>query len=208
MAEASSSNNNPLFSEHYKDVLEALELLYIRGNMSARVRFMQERPVLARYIMSEELMEFDTNGASDVERRALLEERAEERRFALVQTLQALEQNSLEDGVLQISYVKNLVESWGREMACLIYAPNVVDKALGVKPSLTPRPVTSIESDHQVGRDDVIDKKAPASSIKVNVEFSPKKTKPPTRESEKLPTPSDMKFSEKLVTDTAHKPDG
>ncbi len=130
-----------LTSERYPELLEAIELLYIKNNMSARIRLIQEWPDVARRILGDELIRYDMDGADDLDRRAVLEDEAEERRLALYETVKNLEDESVKKGVLQLDYVEGLVKEMGREFSSFLYAPHIVDKFLGAAPKVeTPEP--------------------------------------------------------------------
>lgn len=192
MPEPSSSPELALTSEQYADVLEVLEVLYIKGNMSARIRLFQEWPVLADYILGAELIGFDTDGTDDLDRRVELEKEAEERRFTFVETLKGIEASSVDDGVLQLEYVQGLVKGWGRELASLVYAPRIVDKVLG--PSAPP--VVEAATEVQVEKSEPA---APDFSGDIDESQYVSNAPEAPKTDEALPTPADMKISEKLV---------
>lgn len=118
-----------LYAERWKDFFDALERLYIRDNISGRLKFRKEWEHAAHHVFGPDLMEHDLEGTLDSERRRTLEDEAEERRLALVETLSTLEKSSAESGGLKISFVKDLIEELGRDIVSYIYAPKVLDKA-------------------------------------------------------------------------------
>ncbi|NCT40236.1 MAG: hypothetical protein GW778_01045 [Alphaproteobacteria bacterium] len=127
---AQNVDDNRLLSEHYEGFLDALDLLYIKSNLSGRLKFYESWPFVARYLFGDELIGFDHDGTIDIERRRVLEEEAEVKRLALLELVQTVEAKSVEKSVLQIEYVEALVKKLGREMALLIYAPKIVDRYL------------------------------------------------------------------------------
>lgn len=119
------------FSDHLKGLLEALECLYIRGNTSGRRGFAQSWPHAAPYVFDEALMTFDAQGVeSDQhrEQRRELERAAEERRDALIEFLETLEQKSVFDGMLQVEFVREIMMRYRREMLLYLYAEHIVNK--------------------------------------------------------------------------------
>ena len=131
MAEPLSPTANPdhrLTSEKLDAFKEALEVLYLIANRSGRVHFAKNWPVAAGYLMGDVLLEYDREGAPSREECAELESAAEDRRIALLDILDTLEDKSVEEGALQTEYVQTLIEKFGRDMALLIYAPKIVDR--------------------------------------------------------------------------------
>lgn len=189
MPEMSSSSENALTSERYKDTLDALELLYIKNNLSGRISFIKEWPVLAQYVLGAELIKFDTEGADDLDRKAELEEEAEIRRYALAESVRNIQEASVQDGVLQTEHVEGLVKNWGRDLALLVYADRIVDKILGPGSS-TPK----------VSEAAALEKAPEEPSLPSDIEsqYAPHPQETP-KINEPLPTPADMKISEKLV---------
>lgn len=189
-----SAADMSLKSERYDDVLEALELLYIQGNISARIRFSQDWPILAKHILGDELIAYDTDGADDLDRRAALEEEAEQRRFEFLETVQSIEEESAQNGVLNLEYVEGLVKGWGRDLASLIYAERIVSKFLGA----SPKPVAA-DVEEEVSRAAASDQPETISD-EIAGEYKPNPvSEAPQMKTEELPKPADMKFSEKLV---------
>ena len=61
------SNNdvqNALYGENYIELRDAIERLYVFGNMSGRLIFQKNWPVIADQIFDEQLQKYDTEGAS------------------------------------------------------------------------------------------------------------------------------------------------
>ena len=123
-----------LTSDRFDDFREALEVLYVIANLSGRLQFVKRWPEAGPYILGEQLMEFDREGAKDRDLRAELETRAEERRLALLETLDSLEENSAQKGSLQIEYVEGLVKELGRPLALCVYADRIVDRFIAPPP--------------------------------------------------------------------------
>jgi hypothetical protein len=123
-----------LTSDRFDDFREALEVLYVIANLSGRLQFVKRWPEAGPYILGEQLMEFDREGAKDRDLRAQLETEAEERRLALLEILDSLEENSAQKGSLQIEYVETLVKSLGRPLALCIYADRIVDRFIAPPP--------------------------------------------------------------------------
>lgn len=117
-----------LTSDHFDSLSAALELLYIKSNLSGRNQFTRQWPVVASYLFGEELIGFDRDGAVDKSRRAVLENEAEERRLGLMSLLEELEEKSVDKGALQIEYVRGVIADLGRELALFFYAQRIVDK--------------------------------------------------------------------------------
>ncbi len=126
----SNANDYQLLSEHYESFTEALELLYIPDNLGGRLKFLQQWPHAAHFIFGEELIGFDVNGTKDKQRRAALEDSAEERRFQLLEYATDVENKSVRGGALEKSYIQQTVEAIGRDLATCIYNPRVIDKVM------------------------------------------------------------------------------
>lgn len=127
-------DEHKLFGEGYEALKEALEILYIRGNLSGRGHFLKAWPAAASYIFGPELIAMDTDGTTDGVRRNILEEESESRRFLLLETLETLEERSAKSGVLQKDYVLHVVETFGEDVARLLYAPAIFDRVLPQPP--------------------------------------------------------------------------
>jgi hypothetical protein len=123
-----SSSENSLLAEKFDEFKEALETLYILANMAGRNNFNKNWPHVAKRVLGEELIDYDLNGAKDLERRSELEVEAETRRIELLEALDNVEDKSVHAGALQIEYVQQLVGSLGREMALYVYAKPIVDR--------------------------------------------------------------------------------
>ncbi|MFK7839505.1 MAG: hypothetical protein AB8B83_04170, partial [Bdellovibrionales bacterium] len=124
----SSADENRLTADDYDDFLDALDLLYLRGNLSARLKFFENWPIAAHYIFGDELIAFDRNGTTDTERRAALEDAAEDKRLELLELVATLEEKSVEKNVLQAEYVEQTIKMLGRDLSLLMYATKFVDR--------------------------------------------------------------------------------
>ena len=129
---------NKLHGERYEAFLDALQTLYIKGNLSARIMFTKDWPSAATYIFGEELLRFDADGGVDRDRRAILEDEAEGRRIDLEETARKIEDLSVNKGVLQLEYVGPLVQGLGRELSLLIYSARIVDRFIPPPPKIEP----------------------------------------------------------------------
>lgn len=112
----------------FEELRDAVDLLYIRANLSGRTRFLQAWPAAALYIFGSALVKADTEGTEDREGRALLEQEAETRRVLLLALMGDLEEKTAPGGVLEKSYVQNIIDTLGKELAALLYAPAVMEK--------------------------------------------------------------------------------
>jgi hypothetical protein len=123
-------SDNRLISERIKPFEDALELLYISGNLGGRIKFAQEWAVPAQYILGEELIRMDLYGTNDKQRRSVLENEAEERRAGLLETIVSIEKKSSDRGALNIDYVRDIIHRYGRTISLFLYTPNIVDKIM------------------------------------------------------------------------------
>lgn len=137
-----------LLSERYAELLEAIEILYIRDNLSGRLNFVKEWPEAASHIFCEDLMRYDREGTSDRDAWMEAQEAAEERRLEMLVLLETLEEQSVEQSALKIDFVEGLVKRFGRDMALLMYSEAIVDRFL-------PPPAPELEVDEEEGREDV-----------------------------------------------------
>lgn len=162
--ETSKTEKTTLLSERFDELKEALEVLYILGNLSGRTQFLKNWPDVAQRIFSAELIRFDTEGTQELERRAELEQEAENARLELLETLDALEDKSADNGVLQLEYVKDLVEGFGREMALMVYSTVIVDRFI---PPPAPPP-EELSEEMSVGENEDAAVPEEASSVPVD----------------------------------------
>ncbi len=128
------NRDNTLTSERFRELAEALEVLYIVGNISGRLKFAQAWPVPALFIFGEELTVCDREGTKDREKRKELEEEAEHRRAAFFEIVQTLEAKSVFEGALQVEYTGGLVREFGRPLALHLYARRIVDRFIPPTP--------------------------------------------------------------------------
>ena len=121
---------NKLTSDRFEAFKDALETLYLQTNISGRLQFAQNWPEGAAYILGDELMGYDQDGASDKERRAELEQEADERRIELLEFMETVEEKSVVQGALQIDYVSGEIQRLGRPLALCVYGQKIVDRFL------------------------------------------------------------------------------
>lgn len=125
------------FSDKLPELLEALECLYIRGNTSGRRGFSQLWPDVVPYLFDDQLVTFDAQGVraeKDREERRLLEKAAEDRRDSLIEFLTTLEQKSVDDGMLQVEFVREIMMRYRRGMLLYLYAEHIVNKFVPPEP--------------------------------------------------------------------------
>ncbi|MCB1532848.1 MAG: hypothetical protein KDJ35_08260 [Alphaproteobacteria bacterium] len=189
MSDLNPPQEQALTAERYGELLSAVELLYIKGNMSARIKFFQDWPAPGRYILGEELIGFDTDGTDDFERKAALEEEAEERRYEFYDELKTLSEKSIQNGVLNLEYVSGLMQRWGREISELVFTPRHVERVFGSAPrSETSQPAPAKMPQRDMG---VVTKE-------IEAQYAPNPLEKPKND-EPLPTPRDMVFSKKIA---------
>ena len=160
-------DNNDLTCEAYDALCDALDTLYLMKNLSGRLNFLEAWPIVAERIFGDELIQCDTQGTDDLERRAVLEEEAEDRRIALLEQAQEIRGNSVHKGVLQIEYVEKTVKEMGRDLALLVYSERIVNRfapleadaaaadvieqpAVAAAPAVPQNPVSNIPDDIDV----------------------------------------------------------
>ena len=114
------------FDAFYAD----LELLYIVGNASGRIKFAQAWPAAAAFIFGDELIDYDQNGVQNRERLLELEEDAEIRRGVLLETFETIEQQSADKGSLRTDFVGSVVRDLGEHFALHIYNKPIIDRVL------------------------------------------------------------------------------
>ncbi len=120
--------DNRLTAETYEEFVDSLDILYLKGNLSGRLKFLENWPDAGQFIFGDELIDCDYNGTNDYKRREALEEEAEERRINMLEIAQTLEEKSVDKSALQLEYVENLVKELGRDLSLLLYAPHIVDR--------------------------------------------------------------------------------
>lgn len=128
MSASEQANEKVLTSDRRAGLQDALELFYIKNNISGRLRFVEEWPDVARYLLGDELMQFDREGTSDKARRATLAEAAEDRRIVLLDIVEHVEKRSAKNGILRQDYIQDVVLKIGRATALCVYAPWIVNK--------------------------------------------------------------------------------
>jgi len=138
-------NKTTLLSAQYDDFLDALELLYIKDNMSGRIKFNENWPAAANYILGEELISMDENGTNDFERRNRLEDQAEDKRLSLLTITTEIESKSIDKGTLQTEYVETTIKQLGRDLALNIYDATIIDRFITPPIETTPQEPPSKE---------------------------------------------------------------
>lgn len=128
MSVSDQPNEKALTSDRRAALQDALELFYIKNNVSGRLRFVEEWPDVARYLLGDELMQFDREGTRDKARRAAFEDTAEDRRIALLDIVETVEKRSAKNGILRQDYIQDVVLKMGRATALHVYAAWIVDK--------------------------------------------------------------------------------
>ncbi len=121
-------------SDDFEAFHDALETLYIKHNISGRLKFAVQWPAAAAYIFSETLMKFDREGTEDRLHREELEHEADERRLKLLDIAAEYKDKSVEDGMLQMAYVEPLVRHLGRGLALRYYSETIVSRFLSAPP--------------------------------------------------------------------------
>ncbi len=135
--EEESPEQSP-FAERFAEFIDALESLYISGNLSGRVHFREAWPAVAEHIFGAELIKYDEDGAPDKEHRAVLEDEADQKRITLVERLEDVEENSIYHGSLQAEYASGIIHELGRKLSLYIYTPHVVDNIIPPEPGEEP----------------------------------------------------------------------
>ncbi|MCC6598066.1 MAG: hypothetical protein IT559_04695 [Alphaproteobacteria bacterium] len=122
------NSDNKLTGAQFRDFCTALELFYIEGNLSGRLKFAAAWPDGAVYLLGAELMEYDREGVQDRERRSALEAAAEIRRLELLNLLSDLEKSSVASGILQVDFVEELIKKLGRACSLYVYSEKIVNR--------------------------------------------------------------------------------
>lgn len=168
---------NKLTSERYDAFIEALDVLYIKNNISGRNQFAAAWPAAAGYIFGEELQHHDREGSGDRERRMALETEADDRRLELLKIAETLEQKSIFEGALRLDYVQPLIEQLGRPLALHLYGRWLVDRFIPPGPEeIAAEPVAAAPEPVQIAEkpapvyEDRFDKIRP---ISVEQDYSP-----------------------------------
>ena len=122
------NNSMAAFSDKLKDLEEALSLLYIPRNLSGRLKFKDKWPEVAQYLFGDELIDYDINGFKDLDRRAELEEEANDRRIRIKQTINEIVDKSVDAGSLMFDYVGGVIDEYGAQMSKYLYAEDVIER--------------------------------------------------------------------------------
>ncbi len=121
------------FSPQMKEFGNALDMLYIRNNASGRNKFKEKWPDAAQYLFGAQLIQYDYEGAKDLDHRAQLEEEAIDRRILLKDTLAELVDKSVDAGTLQFDYVGQIIDTFGPLLSVFLYAEDIIER---VRPGL------------------------------------------------------------------------
>ena len=138
MTAPESTSENKLISDRHKAFVDALEILYIKTNISGRLKFAADWPDASTHIFGEELSRADREGFKDKSRRAALEQEAEDRRIKFLKLCQDIERKSAAGGVLNADYVKDTINALGRNASLYLYSAWIVDKFMPAP--ATPQP--------------------------------------------------------------------
>lgn len=121
-------------SPYHKDLdalIDVLDRLYIKSNLSARNNFRTFWPSVARLVFPEGLLQYDDHGVKndkEKEARAALEDEAEIRRRELLHELNSLDQNAVVGGMLQMDYIEKMAGTYGTDILEHVFAEHVLDK--------------------------------------------------------------------------------
>lgn len=122
-----------IYAESWDAFLDALECLYIKDNISGRLKFRDQWQHAAHYLFGDDLMAHDADGTLDTQARHRCEEEALERRAALLQMLEDLEEKTVEGSAIKVSFVRDLIAQIGQDLARYIYSQRVMEAALPSK---------------------------------------------------------------------------
>lgn len=126
-APTSPQDKSP-FAEKLPAFIDALEVLYIRNNLSGRHKFREQWPHAANYVFGEILTQSDFEGGLDRDTRAEEEDLADDRRIALVTKIEEIKIKSVESGMLQLRYIESIIHELGRDIADDIFSDWVIEK--------------------------------------------------------------------------------
>ncbi len=119
-----------LLANGYHEFLDDLDVLYIAGNLSGRVRFSQKWPLVAERMFGSMLMSHDKTGIGDKAIIRRLEQQGEMRRVALYDIVRDLEKRSLDHGTLRLEFVREVLDKVGPELAVVLYSSEVIEKVM------------------------------------------------------------------------------
>ena len=125
---------NKLTSDKFEEFKEALEILYVPANLSGRIQFVKAWPEAGAHIFGAELIQYDEEGTQDRDHRVELEEQAAGRQAELLEFMEGIEENSVDNGALQLEYVQDAIKGFGRDLALLVYGTKIVDRFLPPPP--------------------------------------------------------------------------
>lgn len=128
---AVSETERELFSDDKKKFMEDLDCLYIKNNQSGRLMFADKWPLVAKRIFDPKLTHYDHEGAAteeEREERAMLEDKAVEKREEFLNIFSGLDTKLVVYGSLQMKELEKLMEKIDRPLAELIFSERFVDK--------------------------------------------------------------------------------
>ena len=141
MADPHNQENSPppsagqvtkeLFCDQKKEFIEALECLYIKGNLSGRLMFADKWPEIAPKIFPAELTKFDHDGINNEEerlRRDALELQAEINHDRLLSIFEGMEKKLVVYGSLQLPALEALMKEIDRPLAEHVFAERFVNR--------------------------------------------------------------------------------
>lgn len=153
------SDPRAAYSPRLKEFREAIGLLYIRNNISGRIKFRLKWPEVAQFLFGDELIAMDNDGTQDRDLRAKLENEAGLRRIALKAIMEEFEDKSVKSGSLEFEYVGSVLDKVGSDVGKLLYAENIIERVrpgLLAKTQQSATDKTKAANDAQELKDDVL----------------------------------------------------
>lgn len=175
--ETEIQNENPhdaMVSDEFERFNSAIEALYIPKNRSGRVKFAQAWPSVALRLFGEKLIEYDTEGSGENDHIKELEAKAEALQAEWLQIFSEIHKKGVESGVLQIEYLKPILESLGREISNLVVSQSITDRVLGKSAApqnpeqnssqdKEPRTARQPESETETAAEEHLEKQSPSN---------------------------------------------
>ena len=115
------------FSPQLSKLCTALERLYVYNNLSGRLNFRVRWPYAAPFVFGKRLLNYDTNGTSNKKEREQEEIKADTQRIELLNALQAIKEESVDGGVVKMTYVAKVFERYNRNFLSYIYNEDIVE---------------------------------------------------------------------------------
>lgn len=128
-AEKKSEALKAICAEEFHDFHDAMSLLYIRGNRAARLKFYQDWPGAAAFILGGDLIKLDTEGSGEGASLRALEHSAENRRIRVLGVVETLLECSVVDSSLKLDYVQKVIADLGYDVAVLLYNEDILKRA-------------------------------------------------------------------------------